>query len=72
MRTNANVQPGQTWRDSDPRRLRLLRVAALINDTEAIVEVLYPPARPGRSFGLPSIPMDRFVTTGPKGLTRVA
>lgn len=72
MRTNANVQPGQTWRDSDPRRLRLLRVAALIADGDAIVEVLYPPARPGRAFGLPSIPMDRFLTTGPRGLTRMS
>lgn len=70
MRTNANVQPGQTWRDSDPRRLRLLRVAAVINDSEAMVEVMYPTPRPG--FGMPSISLMRFVTTGPKGLTRVS
>lgn len=70
MRTNTNVQPGQTWRDSDPRRLRLLRVAAIVNDSDAIVEVVYPAPRKG--FGMPSISLQRFLTTGPKGLTRMS
>lgn len=67
MRTNKNIRPGQTWRDSDPRRLRLLRVIRVTPEQDVICTVLYP-----ASFGVPTVPLRRFLTTGPKGLTRMS
>lgn len=47
MRQNHNVQVGQVWRSSDPRRLRAIRVESVHAEPrdypqEAVVTVLYP------------------------------
>lgn len=74
MRQNHNVQVGQVWRSSDPRRLRAIRVESVHAEPrdypqEAVVTVLYP--RPAGS-ALQTVPFRAFLTTGTKGLVRVS
>lgn len=75
MRHNQNVQPGQLWRSSDPRRLRLIEVLEPDIDGRpygltVTVRVLYPPPSNGRRYQ--TIPFRAFLTTGTKGLVRVS
>lgn len=66
MRTNANVQVGQRWESSDPRRLFLIEIADITGDV-ALLETLYPKGRLQRA-----VTLDRFQITGSKGYTRVS
>lgn len=65
-RTNANVQVGQTWQSSDPRRLSAFRVIDLTSDV-VLVDPIYPRCRPQRGVRL-----DAFLLTGTKGYTRLS
>lgn len=66
MRSHHTVDVGQTWKASDPRRLRLFRVRGVVH-SNVIVQNLYPI---GQDVAV--IPVDKFLVTGTKGYTRVA
>ncbi len=66
MRTNDNVQPGQVWRSSDPRRLSAFRVIDVTADV-VFGEPIYPESRYNRTLALAA-----FLLTGSKGYTRLS
>lgn len=66
MRTNANVQVGQTWQSSDPRRLFAFRVTDVTSDVVTI-ESIYPKKGQTRVVRL-----DAFLLTGTKGYHRLS
>lgn len=73
MRQNQNVQVGQVWRSSDPRRLRAFRVlfADMRSGCARVdVEILYPPLPFPRN--IQQVNPAGFLTTGTKGLVRVS
>ncbi len=67
MRTNATLAAGQIWRVSDPRRLRAIKVVAVVEET-VYVDVLYP--RP-HGVTLQTVRRDVFQQTGTKGMVRI-
>jgi hypothetical protein len=73
MRTNTTVTPGQLWQASDPRRLRLVKVAAAVQGQPQCyrVIVLYPAADTLREPKVQIMHLGQFLQTGPKGYMRV-
>lgn len=71
MRTNCNIQTGQIWRGSDPRRLFAFRVYDVnVKDAYVYVSTLYP--NPSGGLGLRTIKLENFQVTGPKGYHRIS
>ena len=66
MRTNANVQVGQRWQSSDPRRLSAFEVKDITANV-VLVEPIYPTGGLQRA-----VLLDSFMRVGPKGYTRIS
>lgn len=66
QRSNCNVQMGQIWASSDPRRLSAFQVADVTSDV-VLVESVYPKGRAQRALRL-----EAFLLTNQKGYHRLS
>lgn len=77
MRTNLNVQPGQVWQLSDPRRLGAFRVEEVVRvENDATLDFAYITWLTTRGSAMKtagdSVDLDKFAVLGSKGYTRVS